>query len=77
MIYVKNGGTSGTPRASTTSRRSRQTYSEGVGCAQVYVSGTYTGNVTIGSQKDIVIRAADNTSNGDLVRSNDNVRARA
>jgi hypothetical protein len=49
------------------------TYAEGNGCAQVYVSGTYTGNVTIGSEKDIIVAAPAGTSNGDLVRANDDV----
>jgi hypothetical protein len=71
VIYVKNGGSGGTAACVDNISPLAQTYSEGNGCAQVYVSGTYTGNVTIGSQKDIIIRAPDNTSNGDLVRSND------
>ena len=49
------------------------TYAEGNGCAQVYVSGTYTGNITIGSEKDIIVAAPAGTSNGDLVRANDDV----
>jgi len=73
VIYVKNGGTSGTAGCTSDISPLAATYTEGPGCAQVYVSGTYTGNVTIGSQKDIIVRAPDNTSNGDLVRANDNV----
>jgi hypothetical protein len=71
VIYVKNGGTGGTAACVDNISPLSQNYSEGNGCAQVYVSGTYTGNVTIGSQKDIIVRAPDGTSNGDLVRSSD------
>jgi hypothetical protein len=49
------------------------TYGEGAGCAQVYVSGTYTDNVTIGSKKDIIIAAPDGTDNGDLVKADNSV----
>jgi hypothetical protein len=50
-----------------------QDYSEPSGCANVYVSGTYSQNLTIASEKDIIIRppVGDATANGDLKRSGD------
>ncbi|HWT21886.1 MAG TPA: hypothetical protein VN213_00110 [Solirubrobacteraceae bacterium] len=67
VIYVKN-------RSCTSSIPPIQaTYTEGDGCAQVYVSGTYDKSMTIGSQNDIVIRPPANSDNGDLKRANDNV----
>jgi hypothetical protein len=67
VIYVKNGICTGdvSPFVAT--------YDEGPGCAQAYVSGTYTGNITIGSQKDIIIAAPEGTDNGDLVKANNSV----
>ena len=48
-------------------------FGESTGCAEVYVSGTYTGSVTIGSAKDIIVAAPNGSSNGDLVRLDDSV----
>jgi Tfp pilus assembly protein PilV len=48
-----------------------QAYSEPQGCANVYVSGTYAGNLTIASEKDIVIRPPTSSSNGNVIRSGD------
>jgi hypothetical protein len=67
VIYVRNGTCTGTVSPIQAS------YDDDDGCAQVYVSGTYTANVTVGSQNDIIVRAAQGTNNGDLVRANDSV----
>ena len=49
------------------------TYTESADCAVVYVSGTYSKSLTIGSAGDIVIRppANANDSNGDIIHTND------
>ena len=75
VIYVKNGtgASSSSPACTGTVSPKQATYAESTGCAEVYVSGTYTGNVTIGSAKDIIVSAPDGTSNGDLVRVDDSV----
>ena len=73
VIYVKNGGTSGTrvPRQHLAARRDLR---RGPPAARRSTSAAPTrSNVTIGSQKDIIIRAARQHDNGDLVRANDNV----
>jgi hypothetical protein len=67
VIYVKNRS------CGTTIPPIQATYSEPDGCAQVYVSGTYTSSVTVASANDIIIRPPDNSTNGDLLRANDNV----
>jgi hypothetical protein len=73
VIYVRNRKVAeGAPCLDSISPLAA-TYAEGDGCAQVYVSGTYTDNVTIGSEKDIIVAAPEGTSNGDLVRANDDV----
>ncbi|MEA2232644.1 MAG: hypothetical protein QOD83_2460 [Solirubrobacteraceae bacterium] len=65
LIYVKSGacGSNQAPPL--------QAYSEPQGCANVYVSGTYAGNLTIASEKDIVIRPPTSSSNGNVIRSGD------
>lgn len=65
LIYVKSGS------CGTTIAPPLQDYSEPSGCANVYVSGTYTQNLTIASEKDIIIRPPAGTPNGDLKRSGD------
>jgi Tfp pilus assembly protein PilX len=67
LIYVKSGS------CGTTIAPPVQDYSEPSGCANVYVSGTYSQNLTIASEKDIIIRppVGDATANGDLKRSGD------
>jgi hypothetical protein len=55
VIYVKNG-TCGA------SYSSPQTYNEPNGCGNVYVKGTTTRSLTIGSERDIIV-------NGDIIRS--------
>jgi hypothetical protein len=49
VIYVKNGACSGTKTPLL------QRYDDPAGCAVVYVSGTYSKSLTIGSANDIVI----------------------
>jgi type II secretory pathway pseudopilin PulG len=58
LIYVKSGA------CGTTIAPPLQDYSEPSGCANVYVSGTYSKSLTIASEKDVVIR-------GDVTRSGD------
>jgi Tfp pilus assembly protein PilX len=75
VIYVKNGtgSSASSPACTGTTSPKQATYTESNGCAEVYVSGTYTGNVTIGSALDIIVSAPDGTTNGDLVRADDSV----
>jgi Tfp pilus assembly protein PilX len=56
VIYVKNGATCGA------SYSSPQTYNEPNGCGNVYVKGTTTRSLTIGSERDIIVT-------NDLLRS--------
>lgn len=65
LIYVKSGacGTSTSPPL--------QDYNEPSGCANVYISGTYSQGLTIASEKDIIIKPPANSSNGDVRRSGD------
>jgi Tfp pilus assembly protein PilX len=56
VIYVKNGATCGAAYSSP------QTYNEPAGCGNVYVQGTTTRSLTIGSERDIIVT-------GDLKRS--------
>ena len=65
LIYVKSGS------CGTTIAPPLQDYSEPSGCANVYVSGTYSQNLTIASEKDIIIQPPSGSSNGDLKRSGD------
>ena len=65
VIYVKNGvcGTTDPPISAD--------YDEPSGCAQLYVSGTYTKSLTLASQKDIIVKAPSGSDNGDLKREGD------
>ena len=65
IIYVKNGtcGASSPPIAAN--------YTEPDGCAQLYVSGSYTKSLTLASKNDIIIRPPAGTDNGDLKREGD------
>jgi hypothetical protein len=65
LIYVKSGS------CGTTIAPPLQDYSEPTGCANVYVSGTYSQNLTIASEKDIIIRPPTGSDDGDLTRSGD------
>ncbi|MEA2399488.1 MAG: hypothetical protein QOK25_3044 [Thermoleophilaceae bacterium] len=56
VIYVKNGASCSAAYSGT------QTYNEPVGCGNVYVQGTYTGNLTIAAERDIIV-------NGDVKRN--------
>jgi hypothetical protein len=56
VIYVQNGASCGATYSSP------QTYTEPSGCGNVYVQGTYTKSLTIGSERDIIV-------NGDIKRS--------
>jgi Tfp pilus assembly protein PilX len=67
VIFVKNSTT--TCASSNPPITAR--YDEPVGCAQLYVSGTYTKSLTLASENDIIIRPPDNSSNGDLKRDGD------
>ncbi|HZO58592.1 MAG TPA: pilus assembly PilX N-terminal domain-containing protein [Solirubrobacterales bacterium] len=60
VIYVSNG-TCGQ------SYKRKQQYSDPTGCANVYVSGTYSQDLTIGSQNDIIIRGNVTATNGALL----------
>jgi Tfp pilus assembly protein PilX len=56
VIYVQNGASCGATYSAP------QTYTEPSGCGNVYVQGTYTKSITIGSERDIIV-------NGDIKRS--------
>jgi Tfp pilus assembly protein PilX len=49
VIYVKNGASCGATYSSP------QTYTEPAGCGNVYVKGTTTKSLTIGSERDIIV----------------------
>jgi Tfp pilus assembly protein PilX len=61
VIYVQNGASCGATYSAP------QTYTEPAGCGNVYVQGTYSKSITIGSERDIIV-------NGDVKR-NGNVLA--
>jgi hypothetical protein len=73
LVYV-NAGTCG-----TTYKRKQQ-YSDPTGCANVYVSGTYSQDLTIASAGDIIVRppncstcastTAPTGTNGDIISTN-------
>ncbi len=63
LVYVKNGS------CGTTYKRKQQ-YNDPAGCANVYVSGTYSSDLTIASENDIVIRPPTGQSNGDVTSTN-------
>ena len=65
IIFVKQGtcGTTYPPISAT--------YAEVDGCAQVYVSGTYTKSMTLASEGDIIIKPPAGTDNGDVKREGD------
>jgi hypothetical protein len=67
VIYVKQGtcGTQIPPQ--------RADYSEPNGCAQLYVSGSYTASLTLASEGDIIIRPPAGSNNGNLEKSGDHV----
>lgn len=56
VIYVKNGA------SCTAAYSGTQTYNEPSGCGNVYVQGTYTGNLTIAAERDVIV-------NGDVKRN--------
>jgi hypothetical protein len=60
VIYVKNGACTGTKTPLL------QRYDDPVGCAVVYISGTYAKSLTIASANDIVIAPPTGSTNGDL-----------
>ena len=60
VIYVQNGACTGTKTPLL------QRYDDPVGCAVVYISGTYARSLTIGSANDIVIAPPAGSTNGDL-----------
>ncbi len=67
VIYVKNSTTTcGSSNPPITAA-----YNEPAGCAQLYVSGTYTKSLTLASENDIIVRAPDYSSNADLKREGD------
>ncbi len=72
VIYVKNGACTGTKTPLL------QRYDDPAGCAVVYVSGTYSGSLTIGSANDIVVTGnVTRDPNADVVLgliANNNVR---
>jgi Tfp pilus assembly protein PilX len=49
VIYVKNGA------SCTAAYSGTQKYDEPAGCGNVYVQGTYSSNVTIASERDIIV----------------------
>jgi Tfp pilus assembly protein PilX len=57
VIYVKTGTGCGTiiPPVDAT-------YNEGVGCGNLYVSGTYTKSMTLGAKNDIIVKPDGTTS---------------
>jgi hypothetical protein len=67
IVYVK-GGICGVVRTPTI-----VDYDDPTGCADVYISGTYSNSLTIASENDIIIRPPDNSGNGDVVSANDAV----
>lgn len=67
VVYVKNSTTTcGSTNPPITAR-----YDEPAGCAQLYVSGTYTKSMTLASANDIIVRAPDYSANADLKREGD------
>jgi hypothetical protein len=64
-MFVKSGSCTSNPSPVTT------TYNESAGCANVYVSGTYSADLTIAAANDNHHRADGprSTNNGNLVRS--------
>ena len=65
VIYVQNG-TCTNPSPPIEAR-----YNEDAGCAQLYVSGSYSKSLTLASENDIIIRAPQGTDNADLKRDGD------
>lgn len=64
VIYVKSGACTTNPSPKTTS------YDEDAGCANVYVSGTYSRDLTIAAANDIIVAPPSRSSDdGDLNRA--------
>jgi Tfp pilus assembly protein PilX len=64
VIYVKSGSCSSNPSPLNTS------YDESSGCANVYVSGNYSADLTIAAANDIVVAPPSRTSNdGSITRT--------
>jgi Tfp pilus assembly protein PilX len=62
LIYVRNG-TCGV------SYKRKQLYDNPAGCADVYLSGSFSRDLTIASENDIIIRPPTGTTNGDVTSS--------
>jgi hypothetical protein len=60
VIYVRNGACTGTVTPLFAN------YGESVGCANLYLSGTYARSLTIASANDIIIAPPSGQSNGDV-----------
>jgi hypothetical protein len=60
VIYVRNGACTGTVTPLFAA------YNEGVGCANLYLSGTYARSLTIASANDIIIAPPSGSDNGDV-----------
>ena len=67
VIHVK-GGVCGVVRTPT-----MVDYDDPTGCADVYVSGTYTKNLTISSVNDIIVSPTHGSANADLIGADDAV----
>ena len=64
VMFVKSGSCTTNPSPVTA------TYNESAGCANVYVSGTYSADLTIAAANDIIVAPTSRTtSNGNIVRS--------
>jgi hypothetical protein len=60
VIYIGNGACTGTVTPLFAN------YGESVGCANLYLSGTYARSLTIASANDIIIAPPANSNNGDV-----------
>lgn len=64
VMFVKSGTCTTNPSPIST------TYNEAAGCANVYVSGTYSRDLTIASANDIIVAPPSRTSNaGSIIRN--------
>jgi predicted lipoprotein with Yx(FWY)xxD motif len=63
VVYVRNGS------CGTTYKR-KQTYSDPTGCANLYVSGTFSQDLTLASENDIIVRPPTGSSTGDIIGTN-------
>jgi Tfp pilus assembly protein PilE len=66
VIYVKNGATGCTEQPPILAD-----YAESTSCGNVYVSGTYSGNLTIAAQNDIIIAPTNITNAANPPGNND------